>query len=265
MSKSSKAVIALLSTVVLWSFSVIIARATVTTTSAMVVLFWRMFFAAIAFLPFFIMRKVWRKKDFWYLIKISFLSSINIVFFMWGIQYTSASASQLIYALIPILIVLIETFYHKIKHPIRKLLGVVVGFAGILLIISLSILEKGETITGSITGNLAIVLAMLGWLFYILLSKKISLRFSPVDIGSVSILTTFVVSLPLLYWDFIHGEKVFDFNFTLLLATLFMGVFGTFMTYLLYQYAIKYLSSLTASLSSYIQPVTTTILAMFLL
>ena len=184
---------------------------------------------------------------------------------MWGIQYTSASASQLIYALIPILIVLIETFYHKIKHPIRKILGVVVGFAGILLIISLSIIEKGETITGGFTGNLAIVLAMLGWLFYILLSKKISLRFSPVDIGSVSILTTFVVSLPLLYWDFIHGEKVFDFNFTLLLATLFMGVFGTFMTYLLYQYAIKYLSSLTASLSSYIQPVTTTILAMIFL
>lgn len=265
MSKSSKAVIALLSTVVLWSFSVIIARATVTVASAMTVLFWRMFFAAIAFLPFFIMRKVWRKKDFWYLIKISLLSSINIVFFMWGIQYTSASTSQLIYALIPILIVLIETFYHKIKHPIRKILGVAVGFAGILLIISLSILEKGETITGSITGNLAIVLAMLGWLFYILLSKKISLRLSPVDIGSVSILTTFVISLPLLYWDFRHGEKVFDFNFTLLLATLFMGVFGTFMTYLLYQYAIKYLSSLTASLSSYIQPVTTTILAMIFL
>jgi len=184
---------------------------------------------------------------------------------MWGIQYTTASASQLIYALIPILIVLIETFHHKIKHPVTKKLGVILGFTGILLIVYLSITEKGETITGTLAGNLAIVIAMLGWLFYILLSKKISLRFSPVDIGSVSILTTFIVSLPFLFWDLRYGDKVFNFNFSLLLATLFMGFFGTFMTYLLYQYAIKHLSALTASLSTYIQPVTTTILAMFLL
>src|SRR3989338_6164513 len=103
MTISFKAKAALFTTVILWSFSVIIDRATVITTSAMTVLFWRMFFAALSCLPFFIMRKVWRMNNFRTLIKISLLSSINIILFMWGIQYTTASASQLIYALIPIL------------------------------------------------------------------------------------------------------------------------------------------------------------------
>jgi drug/metabolite transporter (DMT)-like permease len=48
-------------------------------------------------------------------------------------------------------------------------------------------------------------------------------------------------------------------------AALYMGLFGTFATYVLYQYAVKHLPSLTVSLTSYIQPITTATLAMIFL
>jgi len=51
----------------------------------------------------------------------------------------------------------------------------------------------------------------------------------------------------------------------LILAGLYLGLCGSFLTYILIQYAIKYLSPLTVNLSSYIQPILTTAMAMILL
>ena len=44
-----------------------------------------------------------------------------------------------------------------------------------------------------------------------------------------------------------------------------MGIGGTFFTYLLLQYAIKHLSSLTVNMTSYIQPTLVAVLAIFFL
>lgn len=47
----------------------------------------------------------------------------------------------------------------------------------------------------------------------------------------------------------------------ILLAGLYLGIGGTFLFYLSYQYAIKYTSPLYVSFSAYLQPVIATILA----
>ena len=54
-------------------------------------------------------------------------------------------------------------------------------------------------------------------------------------------------------------------NLNVLLAVIYMGFCGTFLTFILYQYAIKQVSALTVSLSSYIQPITTAIVAIIFL
>lgn len=265
MSTKLKALIALLATVVLWSFSVVIARATVTEFHPMTLLFGRLLVAAISFAPFFMERQPWKHYAFSKLIGVSLLSTVNLSFFMWGIQYTSASASQLIYAAMPILIIIVSALILKEKYPTRRIVGVLVGLAGIVYLVYLSAIEKGTTISGSLIGNLAIVVAMLGWMSYILLSKKLSKIFSPIEIGSVSIMVSFVVSIPLFLWETVRLRLPLHLSGDGILAIIYMGFFGTFLTYLLYQYAIKHVSVLTASLTSYIQPITTALLAIILL
>lgn len=260
-----KAFIALLATVLLWSFSVVITRGTVLNFPPMSLFFYRMAVAAIIAIPFIFSQKTWRKKGFLHLVFISLFSTVNIAFFIWGIQYTSASASQLIYAFMPILIVLIDIFYHKIRHPIRKIIGIALGFAGILMIVYLSIIEKGQTITGSFKGNMAVVIAMTGWLFYILLSKKIPKSFSPIEISSISIMTAFLAAIPLMFLEIKSMGFIPSINLNVLLAVIYVGFCGTFLTFILYQYAIKQVSALTVSLSSYIQPITTAIVAIIFL
>src|SRR3989338_8753525 len=142
----NKALLALFGTVFLWSFMVVIVRDAVSRTDSVVLLFLRLLVAFLSFLPIFIRSRVWRKSKFKTLVFVSLGSTINLTFFMLGIAYTTATASQVIYAAIPILVLLFGKYFQRHTHSYRKIGGVVVGFMEILLIIYLSILEKGTTI-----------------------------------------------------------------------------------------------------------------------
>lgn len=261
MDTKFKALIALLATVLIWSVSAIIARTLVQEISPMVLSLLRMGTATLLFLPFVIKYRPWNKPQFKNLLAISLLSSINTLSFIWGIQYTSASASQLIYAAIPIFIVLINIVILREKVSPGKILGVVLGFMGLLYIVYLSVIEKGSTISGYFIGNFAIFVAATGWLFYILLSKRMSKDFNPAEIGGVSIFVTLFVNILLVIIEQVTLHPTNIWNLNALLGGLYMGVFGTFLTYILFQYGLKYLSPLTTSLANYIQPITTAILA----
>lgn len=265
MTTKVKALIGLGVTVILFSFVVIVSRISVSSIPQLTLMFFRMLVASVAFLPFFIKSKVWKKEKFKQLLLISTLSTINVLFFMWGIKYTTASASQLIYAAQPILTIIFSSLLWNEKYQKRTISGVVVGLIGIFLIIASSAVEKGETISGGIIGNLAMIVAMSGWLFYILLSKKLSKYFDVLEIGSTSILVSLFFSFVFMILQLRIENQSVIFSKNLLYVSLYLGLFGTFATYILMQYAIKYLSPLTVNMTSYIQPITTTLLAIILL
>src|SRR4030043_1025804 len=265
MTNKLKAVSALLLAVIFWSIMVVVSRSVVGKIRPFSVNYYRLFIASVAFLPFFIQRKPWRSNKFPKLLAVSLFTMINFTFFMQGIQYTSASASQLIYSFTPVMIMVISALFFREKFLLRKIIGVLIGLLGIAFIIYLSSLEQGTTISGSIKGNLLIMVAMIGWLFYILLTKNLSKEFSPEAISSTSILVAFVLTIPL----YLIENHYFSSQPVLTPKDLgelfFLGFFGTFLTYLLHQYALRHLSALTTSLSSYIQPITTSIIEILLL
>lgn len=264
MNASQKAIFALLTTVFLWSLMVVIARSTVATYSPFYVLFLRLSVGSIFFLPFFIKHRTWAKRGFKKLALISLGSTVNLTFFMIGIKYTTASTSQIIYAAMPILVLAVDKLILEKSHGKKKIGGVIIGFTGLLLILYLSAIEKGETITGTLFGNILIVIAMFGWISYIYASKHLAKTFSPIEIGSVSVLLSEIVATVLLIIQLPSSGNL-SLTPALIFASLYMGFCGTFLTYILFQYALHHLSALTVSLSSYIQPITTALLATVLL
>ena len=266
MNHKTKGLAALFGTVILWSFMVVLAKDLVKTVEPTIVLFLRMWIAGLMFLPFFLLSKPWKKRDFKNLIMISTLSFFNIGFFIWGIKYTTAPVSQIIYALIPMLIVAINKLFTKDKIPTVILIGVVIGFLGVGIIAYESITKEGTAISGTLFGNILISIGVSCWLLYILLSKKLSKQFTAIQIGSTSIIVGAILSII----PFLGYISQNPFSFQNLpqhayLESFYLGFFGTFLTYLLYQYAIQNLSALTVSLSSYIQPLFVTILSMMFL
>lgn len=262
---SSKALLALLSTVLLWSVFAVTTKSVITFYSPMMLLFLRFLVAAVCFSPFLVNRSLWKKKYIKNLIMVSLFSTINVAFFIWGIQYTSASASQLIYAFNPILIVIINMLFLHERHKSTTVLGVLIGLAGIVYIVYRSMIEQGTTITGSLLGNVGIIGAALGWLLYIYLSKKMSRYFNPLEIGSVSVFVSFLVAFVLMIIEFFFYKSSFHLDMPLAGAILYMGVGGTFVPYILYQYALRHISALSVSFSSYLQPISSTILAILFL
>src|SRR4030042_4196186 len=123
MKEKYKALIALFATVILFSFHVIIVRMEVATVPSMYLFFLRMLIASISFLPFFIKSRVFRKPRFRALLAVSLLSSVNLTFFMWGIKYTTASASQMIYAAQPILTVFAVYYFLRQKYSPLTVFG----------------------------------------------------------------------------------------------------------------------------------------------
>lgn len=265
MNEKIKGLIALLITIFFWSLAVVIARGVINEIKPLTLLFIRLLVATIAFLPFFLTRKIWKHPQFIELVKVSIFFMVNMTFFLLGIQYTSASASQLIYSATPILIIIVGVLFMKEKYSLSRFIGVLIGLAGVVLIVYLSAEEKGTTIAGSLMGNLLIGLAMLGWLSYMLSTKRVLKTFSSIDTSSVAIITSFFLSIPLFAYELIGLKGSIHLSTNAILAGIFIGFFGTFLTYLLHQYALSRLSALTASFSSYIQPITTAILAIFLL
>lgn len=265
MNEKIKALFALSVTILLWSLSVVISRSVVQEISPLILLFLRLFVAAIAFLPFFIKRKIWKHPHFFRLIKVSATFMINMTFFLIGIKYTSASASQLIYGATPILILIISILFLKEKFQLNRLVGVLIGLIGVLIIIYLSAVEKGTTISGSLLGNLLIGIAMVGWLSYMFATKELLKTFSAVDTSSVAIIVSFLLSIPLFLIDLLFIKGPVSFSLSNVSGVFFIGFFGTFVTYLLHQYALSRLSTLVTSFTSYIQPLTTLILEIILL
>lgn len=265
MKNSTKATFALLGTIILWSYMVVVSRQIVAEIEPITVLFLRLLIASVFFLPFFIFNHTWKKPHFWKLLFISLGSTINLTFFILGIKYTTASASQIIYAAMPILILIYGRFVYKEKQTWTKIMGILIGFIGLLLIGYLSSIEKGETISGTLHGNLLISIAMLGWTFYLLASKKISKYFSPIELGSTSILVSFIISAVIYFINPFSTDSSLILNKGQFFAIFYIGFAGTFLTYLLYQYAVKHSSPLKVSMTSYIQPITTAFLAILLL
>lgn len=256
-----KALFYLLATVLLWSIHAIISRTLVQEVAPMFLSLLRMGIAAILFLPFIIKNRPWKKPKFNLLLAVSMLSAGNILFFIWGVQYTTASASQLIYAAIPILLVFINIFILKEEISWGKIIGVLLGIGGLSYIVYLSSRDMGMTIVGDLKGNLAILVAMICWTAYILFSKKLSRFFSPMEIGGISVMIAFILNLPLAIIEYYIFKQNIIWNWQILSGAFYMGAFGTFLAYIFYQSAIKSVSSLTIGLSSYIQPITTAILA----
>jgi len=265
MSSFHKGLLALLATALFWGLGTTMMRGLLNHIPALTLLFLRFGVATILFMPFFISLKPWRRPKFGALLAISSLVGVNQTFFLTGLQRSSATMSQVVYAGVPLLIILLSFFLFHEQFPLRKIVGVVVGFCGIGFIMILSFREGGSTIAGSLRGNILLCFAVLFWSLYLLLSKKLSPYFSPLVISGTSVMMAAAVALPLALGSLIVNHTFGSFTTNDVISIVFIAVVPTFLTYLLYQYALNRLTALGVSLSTYLGPIVTAGIAFFLL
>lgn len=226
--------------------------------------FIRFLIAGLIILPFILKKETIKSmRD---LLPLSLLGTLNIIFFVLGLKNTTATIAQLLYAAVPLLSGLILYFLYKDQLSPRKILGISLGFLGVLLVILLPLIEKGTKFSGDLGGNLLVVCAVISWSFYIVLSKKKLKSFSPFTITSTFIWATCLALLPLSvlesiaspnWWNHLTVSSVF--------SLFYVGIVSTVISYLLNQYAIKHGGTIFASMQFYLIPIFAFISAFFLL
>lgn len=221
------------------------------------VLFVSLLVMVLAFSPgiFQLRKRLWQHKKSLLLFGLLWMG--NITLFIIGVQYTTAVASQILYASVPILILVEQHFVVQEKIKPLQLAGIAFGFFGVLVFALGSLQGKGDF--GSFLGNVLIFLGAFSWTTYLLYSKRLSTSIRPIELTMGSAVVGFFVSALLMFWE--DGLVGLSFLSRLTLtgwSSLLFIAFGVRVAMiLLYNWGIKYGSSIVAGSMVYVATFTT--------
>jgi len=228
--------------------------------------FFRFFIASLCMLPFVLKEKQKIDKKLLKVVFLSLLATANVTLFAFGVRLTTATVSQMLYAVVPVIAVVFSYFLLKEKLNSRKIVGIFLGLAGVLTLIILPVLGKATGFSGNFLGNIIVLTAVTCFTIYTVLSKKFHKYYSPLTLTFIFSLTTTIVLSPLFLKDyFVNPFWLYQLNSASIFSAFFVGIFGGAGYYLLYQYAIKHGSPVIASMTMYLQPTATFLWAFFLL
>lgn len=176
---------------------------------------------------------LWRREDnFWiekkdlpYFIWLPLLGfGIYQPLWSWGLKLTLASHSAVILSLSPLVVYLVVFFYREEKVGAKNLLGVGLGFLGVLLLA-----RPGDTShAGDIFwGDLLTLGAAICWGLYGYFSKKMLQKYSPLKTSTWSVFLGVFFLFPVCYfelttvqWSHFNGLVIFSLLYGSILASL---------------------------------------------
>jgi len=227
--------------------------------------FLRFLIASIFLIPFSLKYLPTFKRKDYKIILLSLLASANVVLFAFGIKHTTANISQMIYTAVPIVSALLSFYYLKERFGVGKIIGIVVGFVGTVIVVLLPLISNNNG-GSTLGGNLMIAIAMLSISLYWVLSKKFHSQYSSLEINNYFIFTTTILLFFLSIFDLLrqptwwHGVSINAY-----LALIFVAILSTAIYYLISQIIVKKATPVMASMVLYVQPFTTFIWSYYFL
>jgi drug/metabolite transporter (DMT)-like permease len=233
--------------------------------------FFRFYIASVVLLII-LRKKVFqvKKKNFWKIVLIAFCGiTVNISFFFWGLQLSKSINAPVIASTQPLIIFLFAIFFLREKIKLNKLMGLIMGFSGVILIIIQPIIDRGGLSIESL-GDLFLVVAALGAVGHTILSKKLMNDHAEIDpfvltfwmfiIGTVSFLPMFIMEI--LNPKFNPASLL---QLKPMVGIVFGSLFSSLAGYALFAYGLSKIKAQEAGIFTYIDPVAAIVIAIPLL
>ena len=176
---------------------------------------------------------------------------INQLLFFNGLALTSPINAAIIMTSNPILVMVISAFFLKQKITALKVLGVMLGAAGAVMLLQLSTYDLSKQ--SSWQGDMCILINSLSWAFYLVMVKPLMKKYDPIMITAWVFLIGIFLVLPF------GGSGAASIEWMQLTAwqwfsILYVIVCVTFLTYLLNMIGVHYSSPTLVSAYIYFQP-----------
>lgn len=117
------------------------------------------------------------------------------VFFVWGLQHTTATAAGIVGSTLPAIIALSAVWLLKERLNFPKIMALILAMIGIL-IINLDHFDEAANLNHTYFGDFLVFLAMLPEAWYSILSKKLAGRVTPLGAAFIANLVGFLTLLP---------------------------------------------------------------------
>jgi len=251
--------------VIFWGLSFIATKQLLTEISPETIIVMRLFLAIGLLALIIIYRKISFRIDKENVKKIFLLSAVA-VFHLWiqitGLKFTSASNTGWIIGTAPIFMAILGYFYFKEKLSLSKISGIVIAFAGLIFLIG-----KGNPLEVDLIKNIGdwlVLLSSFTWGVYSIINKKISLDFSPLK----TIFYLFIIMLMVILPFNMNKQNIVSIiNLSSLgwFNILFLGLLCSGVSYVIWAYLLKEMSSVKVGAYLYIEPFITFIGAWILL
>lgn len=205
------------------------------------------------------------RRDLWVIIAGGVMGfAVSQTFTAWSLYYANPVYFSFVGALCPIAVMLGSWMVLGERITSMKLGGVALGIAGALLMVYMS--ATGDTSDG-INNLLGIGFALLSlatWVIYLIITRKVSQRYSSVTQMKWTFLASAIIMLPLTMWlEGVEQQPLYSASCTWQAAgaTAFVVLLATVLGYFMIPYAMKRITATTVSTYTNLQPVVASIVA----
>jgi drug/metabolite transporter (DMT)-like permease len=180
----------------------------------------------------------------------------------WGEQYLSAGVTAIFFATFPLFTGIWATFlFRNEKFHWNKFIGLTLAIVGIAIVFldQLLITQFERTV---IMGTLAIILGAAGGSMSVVIIKKYLTGVNSVSLSFHQMLQGVIY---LMFFSLV-AENYSDFhpNLRVILAVIYLGLFGSAIAFALYYWLLQKVSAITLSLIIYITPIVAIVVDYFM-
>jgi drug/metabolite transporter (DMT)-like permease len=235
---------ALLGACVLWAISFVATKIALEAAPPLTVVSLRLLVAAALFLPLLVLSGSWRRVDSGRtLLELAGLSllgaGLHYGFQTVGLQTTNASNASVYVATGPITIALLAVAFLGERLNARKLAGIVIAVAGVLVVMGPRTV-LGFELAGSLKGDLLVLASIVMWACFTVLGKRTTDRLGPLTVTAAVTLIGAAWMAPVGWYEIQRtGFSLAEITPAAWAAVIYLGAGCNFLAVLLYFTALQ--------------------------
>jgi drug/metabolite transporter (DMT)-like permease len=180
------------------------------------------------------------------------MGMVRKMMMMFGLSRTSPIDGSIIATIVPLIVLLVSVLAHVDKLTLRKVAGLVLGFAGAVAVVLTSNSEKH--VNSELWGNIMMICSGVVTALYMVYFKRLASKYRITTILRAIYTISALLLLP------VGFDSVVDIDFkdmtpALWGAAAFVLIVPTYLPNLLLNYSLRYLKPTMSSTYTYIQPV----------
>jgi len=223
----------------------------------------RMTFGAVIFwlVSLFLPKEKVERKDLLVLLVGGFFGMLlNQGCFAFGLSKASPVDASIITTSSPLFALIIAAIILKEPITAKKAGGVFVGIIGAIFLVYSSHASSVRQ-NPSLIGDLGVMAAQLFYSFYLVITRPLSTKYSPITMMKWMFLTAAVIALPLFYKDVMTVGIFHQNDIKPYLSLSFILIGATFITYMLIPFAQRRIRATTISMYNNVQPIVASTIA----